>query len=94
MVLLLILSALAAYRITRLVVLDSFPPVERARERLSARGESWDDMLHCPWCSGFWVSVLVGIAVQVAPDQWEPVAIVFALSAVVGIISEAVARWE
>lgn len=59
MVLLVVLVVLATYRVTRLFVADSFPPVQAARDRLQARYgvDSWQAYLaECPWC----VSVYVG----------------------------------
>lgn len=50
---------LAAARITRLIVADSFPPIENARQRVRRRwGEvGWQWYLAtCPWCMGVWVS--------------------------------------
>ena len=69
--LLLVLSA-AAYRITRLVVSDSFPPVQRLRDRLVGADEKrlvgtrleWlGELVTCYWCASFWVSgAVVGVA--------------------------------
>lgn len=70
--LLLVLLTLAVYRVTRLVVEDTFPPVAWVRDRLT--GHEWSigepyvverwrrvpdwvgDLVSCCWCSSVWVS--------------------------------------
>lgn len=57
--LLLVMLALTAARVTRLVVADAFPPAEGGRDWVRRRfGEdSWQDYLvNCPWCIGVWVA--------------------------------------
>jgi hypothetical protein len=57
--LLFVLLALTAFRITRLITRDEFPPVAVARERVAGRygDESWQAYLaRCPWCVGVYVS--------------------------------------
>lgn len=82
-----VVDALAAYRLTRLVVEDTI--TVRPREALIARGPGWaGDMLTCPWCVGWWVSVGVVGARIAAPRAWRPVARALALSAIVGLIAE------
>jgi len=87
-----LVDALAAYRLTRLVVQDDFPPVARARDLVKeAAGptSSVTQMLECPWCSGFWVSALVVAARGWLPRVWAPAASALALSAVTGIVTQA-----
>jgi hypothetical protein len=71
---LLVFMSLAAYRVTRLVVNDSFPPVQRLRdwalgadERrfVGTRLEWVGELLTCNWCASFWVSGLVVGATEV-----------------------------
>lgn len=69
--------SVAAYRITRLVVADDFPPVRRLRDRLvgpderklvGTRLEWLGELITCYWCASFWVSgAVVGLA-EVAAD--------------------------
>jgi hypothetical protein len=82
-------AALAAFRLTRLVVQDDAPVIAQARaavirsageESALARG------LACPWCAGFWVSAGVALAVYRWPVT-RKLALVPALSAVVGLLS-------
>jgi hypothetical protein len=68
---LLVAMWLAAYRVTRLVVNDSFPPVQRLRDKLvgadetkllGTRMEWFGELITCYWCASFWVSgVVVGL---------------------------------
>lgn len=47
----------ASYRVTRLVVCDSFPPVRALRCVLVARAPAWvGELVTCPWCAGVYVS--------------------------------------
>lgn len=66
-VLLLVVLTLAAARITRLLVADAFPPVERARSWFGARGDWQDYLSKCPWCMAVWVAG----ALTVGVDRWR-----------------------
>lgn len=59
--LLLLAMVLAAYRLTRLVVVDQWPPVAVPRERWSAGHEGhWlTYLVNCPFCVGVWAAGLV-----------------------------------
>lgn len=85
-----IIYALAAYRVTRLITHDSLPPMARLRDYVLDRwGHSpWSELIVCPWCMGFWVSVAT---VAVASSPADPVtrwpATGFAMSAIVGLLA-------
>lgn len=79
---LLVFMSLTAYRVTRLVVTDDFPPVLKVRERvLGPDGDKLEDtklqwlgdLLSCDWCASFWVS---GLVVGVV-DVWASVPLPF-----------------
>jgi hypothetical protein len=63
---LLLLVTAASYRLTRLVVEDSFPPALWLRERLTGENiavrrwrwvpEWLTDLVSCRWCASVWVS--------------------------------------
>lgn len=79
-------DALAAHRLTRLVIEDTV--TDRARTALKHEGPPWvGTLLECPWCAGFWVSVAVATARVAAPKAWRPVARVLALSSAAGLLS-------
>jgi hypothetical protein len=92
-------NALAAYRLTRLVTRDSLPPLPAVRQHVldkldeiqNRRGVTADhpltELVHCPWCVGFWISVGVVGAATLAPRAWRPLATALAFSAVVANIA-------
>lgn len=87
----LIVDALATYRITKLAIDDTFPPVKALRKRaMNATKEgSWqEELLQCPWCLSFWIGLGVVVARRIAPGWWEPFGKAFAMSAVTGLLSE------
>lgn len=90
-----VLLVLAALRITRFVLIDSLgrwwfvgPALKRTRNKKSEKYV--EGLLSCPFCIGFWIS-LVGVATLYAaggPGQaalwWRALAGVWALSYLVG----------
>jgi Protein of unknown function (DUF1360) len=91
--LMLIIYALAAYRIERLLARDTFPPIAWMRDTLVDRlnrdrdiqqGEHWlADLVSCPWCLGLWVAIAVVVLASLLP-WWIVVAVPLAFSAVIG----------
>lgn len=83
--------SLTAYRITRLLVQDTFPPIEVQRARVAARwgDESWQAYLsRCPWCAvGVTVSAAVTLATDLATSVPLPVLTGVAVAALVGLMS-------
>lgn len=50
----------ATIRLTRLLTLDTFPPVVWLRLRVMARfgsESSWYELVTCPWCMSFWAAL-------------------------------------
>jgi uncharacterized protein DUF1360 len=67
----LIVGALAVTRITRFLVEDKLALAYRqffvrkfGKESLVAY------LIHCPWCTSFWVAIPIMIAVTLWPNQW------------------------
>jgi hypothetical protein len=88
----LVIDSLAAYRLTRLVSVDTLPPAVRARARVQrwARRRNHPaviELIACPWCIGFWMAGATVVARHVIPRQWTPIARVLAISAVTGIVA-------
>jgi hypothetical protein len=58
-----VLLSLSVFRLTRLVVFDTFPPVEWVRDRLAGEArKAWSpywlsELLSCPWCASGWISL-------------------------------------
>lgn len=100
---LLILDALAVFRLTRLLtedtitaalrerVVGSRPAVERSlsghRIMIAARPRL-AVFITCPWCTSPWLAVLVIACQALAPAVWIYPACVLAFSAVAGLLSE------
>lgn len=88
---------LTVYRITRLIVADTFPPARAFRDAVARRfgdGSSPAYLVNCPWCSGVWVAALVVGAVVVADRTgWAdaplpvPVLQIAAAAATAGLVS-------
>lgn len=95
-----VLLALGAMRITRLIGWDSITDPLRSRltghhhggaktgRRKGARYDrpTWMLFLTCPWCLGFWVSVVVWAAWLVWPNATLIACTPFAINAVVGLV--------
>lgn len=91
-----VLLALAAYRTTRLVGWDTI--LDGPRDKLTRRATAatqynryrsdLDKFLHCPWCMGFWVTLLWWGAWQAWPHATLVVGTPFALNAVVGLVTK------
>lgn len=93
--LVLLVLALAAFRLFRLAAHDEFPPVAWARDRIlgahihTGRAATFDrpllaDWLLCPWCSGAWYSAGWYGAWLLWPHGCLYAAVPFAISAAVG----------
>ena len=80
----LVVDALAAYRLTRLVTEDRI--TAPLRDRVPAGWAS--ELVGCSWCVGVWAAAGVVAARRLAPRAWTPVAEVLAVAAVVGITAE------
>ena len=99
---LVVLLALACYRVTRLVTTDKItePIFDRLRFGLERRwyakhGPVGSDthfnsklafMLSCPWCLGFWVSGAGTLLVSLAYGLDYPIITSFAMSTVIGFL--------
>jgi hypothetical protein len=80
--------ALAAYRTWAILAEDDL--TEPLRRRLSP---AWAAFVVCPWCLGFWVAVAWAAAFWV-DERAVWAAVPFALSAVVGLVYEALERLQ
>jgi uncharacterized protein DUF1360 len=82
-------DALAAWRLTHLVVADVFPPVAKLREAVLDRygpESAWSYLATCPYCVGVWAGVAVVVARRRAPRAWSALAEALAVAALVPII--------
>jgi hypothetical protein len=82
----LVVSALAVYRLTRLITDDLITePLRKAIEHL---GEPWATGIECAWCVSVWVCAGSVAMWLLIPALWHVLAVVLALSAVAGLITE------
>lgn len=83
--LLIIVAALATYRVTRLVTADKI--TEALRERVTSRWLGY--LVQCDWCLSIWFAPLPSLAVVLWPDNRAVlvVLVALALSAVTGLLS-------
>lgn len=93
--LLFVLVCLVAYRLWRLLVLDTLPLIASPRVRLEdwierRHGSDWSGGLACAWCSGFWVSCAVVAAVWASRPLPLPALWFAAVSSVVGLVATTV----
>lgn len=86
----LLLLALAAFRVWRLLGVDSV--LNRPRDWLVRDGDEYrqelDEFLRCPWCFGFWIGVAWWLAWLVWPHAALVVSVPFAISAVSGLVAK------
>lgn len=94
----LLVDSLAAYRLTRIVVLDKIgEPFRHAAfrragylegELIVKRSAVWwfvSELVECMWCFGVWVSAVVVALTALIPDVWRWPALTFAVAAVCGL---------
>jgi hypothetical protein len=87
--LVLILSAFATFRLTRLVILDTI--ANRPRTWLSVHLPTWSlQLLICHWCVGFWIAGAVlgwNVGLGVTPFSWRAFPVEWlAIAALAGLI--------
>ncbi|MGL4998065.1 MAG: DUF1360 domain-containing protein [Cetobacterium sp.] len=85
-----VLLALAAYRLTRLIVEDTI--FERPREALFNRfppeSTKIGYLFTCYHCMGLWIATFTVVCYILIPTATIIAALVLAISAIVGLISE------
>lgn len=87
-------DALAVYRITRLLQVDSITEPLRAKVLARWGGHKYAALIDCPWCLSVWIAGGVLLARSVSPRTWDLIARAMAFSAVTGLITETVERME
>lgn len=88
-------DALAAWRITHLIVADALPPVAKLRDRiLDTLGPDHpvSYLITCPACTGVWVGAAVAVARFAMPRAWRPVARGLAAAAAAPLLESAYNR--
>lgn len=84
--------ALASYRLTRLLVVDTiFEPLREAIWSRFAPSHPIGYLFTCSWCMSVWVSSLLVVCYTIFSTATLVFALVFALSAVASLIA---AHWD
>lgn len=94
--------ALAAYRLWRIIGQDDWPPSRWLRKQLAIRDPAtegreptglretfWAEirtMIECPWCLGFWSSVVVVTITAQITNVPQPILQALACSCITGLI--------
>ena len=89
----LLLLGLGAYRFTLILTTDVV--TETFREKIWSKfppSTKFGYLFTCNWCMGFWVSLLWVLGWVFAPDVLVVVSLVLAISAVIGLLSDATER--
>jgi hypothetical protein len=84
-------TALATFRLVRIVTTDDFPPIELARTRLiewAGKDSAIASLIGCSWCSGAWISLAV-VALALRYPAARKVLLVPAVSGAVGLLATA-----
>ena len=81
--------ALAAYRMTRLVTTDVIlnPIRKKIWKKYPPQNHNLGYVITCDWCSSIWVSSLVVIMYTITSSLTFAVCCMFAVSALVGLIT-------
>lgn len=93
----LVVLVLGAYRLWMLLAKDTITQAWRtrllgyddtgARNRWPHPHKRLAELVHCPWCLGFWISLACVVAYRVWPNATTWVLLPFAVSASVALIS-------
>lgn len=83
------ISALATYRLTRLITRDEVTSAARERIWRSHPPESTltGYFLTCDWCASVWAASALQISRMIAPKTTNTIETVLALSAVTGLLT-------
>ncbi len=84
----LLVNALAVHRLTKLVIDDKI--TEPIRDWFFDRWnpqDSWTYLFTCPWCVSIWAGAFAVLGVYFFWVVWFPVALILALSSIVGLIT-------
>ena len=85
---LLVVLALAAYRITRLLVEDVvFEPVREFIWKRKPVSTKFGYLWTCYWCMGTWVSTFWFASWVIAPELVVVLSLILSISAIIGLIS-------
>lgn len=84
-----VVLGLATYRVTRLIIRDEIfsRPRNFFWKKFPPESSLIGYLLTCPWCISIWVASIIQISSIINPEVTYAVGIVFALSAVAGLLT-------
>lgn len=93
----LVILILGAYRVWMLIAKDAITQPIRTRvlgysddgkrNRWPKPHKTLAELVHCPWCLGFWISITASVAYYVWPHGTRWVLLPFAVSAGVALVA-------
>jgi hypothetical protein len=83
-----LIVTLAVHRLTRLALFDRVPFGALREKLINRKPDGYiAELLTCPWCLGWWVSLAVVLAASVLPRAlWHPIAVALAASSVTALL--------
>lgn len=84
-----VVLGLATYRLTRLIIRDEILSTPRNFfwKKFPPEKSLLGYLLTCPWCISIWVASIIQISSIINPEVTYAVGIVFALSAIAGLLT-------
>jgi hypothetical protein len=89
-VIVIVLVALATYRITRLITRDVFHPIAYVRGRIVNKlgPHHWFSyLIMCDWCTSMYVATVVVLLTMLVTSVSLPVLLIFASSGITGFLA-------
>lgn len=84
-----VVMGLATYRLTRLIIRDELlsKPRDFFWKKFPPEKSLLGYLLTCPWCISIWVASILQISSIINPEVTYAVGIIFALSAIAGLLT-------
>ena len=84
-----VVMGLATYRLTRLIIRDELLATPRNFfwKKFPPEKSLLGYLLTCPWCISIWVALILRISSIINPEVTYAVEIIFALSAIAGLLT-------
>lgn len=86
-----LILTLGTFRVLRLVAYDTFPPIEKLRQRIVGSVEWRIELVNCRFCLSFWIGLIVYLCWRWLPTETLYAAAPSALSGAVGLIAK---NWD
>ena len=81
----LLILILATARIIRILTTDQI--AQPIRDAATNRSQFTEDLIHCPWCIGFWIAIITTLSYLAAPTPSTYILLPFAVSFLASLIT-------